>query len=516
MRIITTGLCEKFTKTKHLCLNRLHTCVNHYNMSRTAGILIIGDEILKGQTQDTNSVYLSQSLHKLGVNVRKISVIGDNVDEIAVEVRKFSSDYDMVLTSGGIGPTHDDVTLEGVARACDVTIHPHPTLVELCEKYFGVKDLNSPQLKLAHVPETSQLHFGVDPVKKEKLKFPLIAVNNIYVFPGIPVLLQRLFTSLQHLFKTEDKFSTKEILVNCLETEIAEVLQNCVDEFKHAGLNIGSYPDWSNNYYKVRIVLESLNHEVVDAATQYLHMRLPSDRILLNYVLDPVSLNGGDINATNFQSMLWHKVKSSLEVLEETLRKYEPHEICVGFNGGKDCTALLHLYHAALCRAGIEINPTNFKALYIKDKYPFEEVEQFMESSVIRYKFHLTTMTGDMKQALEALKRDHPSIKAVVMGTRCSDPHSMDLSSFTMTDSDWPRFMRVNPLLHWTYHDVWKFMRKLYLPYCVLYDKGYTSLGSRDKTERNKKLLTTNIHGSSMYLPAYTLQDGDLERNGRL
>uniref|UniRef100_H2YMQ1 FAD synthase n=1 Tax=Ciona savignyi TaxID=51511 RepID=H2YMQ1_CIOSA len=495
---------------------RLYSGTSTTKMPKTAAILIIGDEILKGQTQDTNSSFLSKSLHDLGVVVKKISVVGDDIQEIAAEVKNFSKLYDLVLTSGGVGPTHDDVTLPAIAHACGEELFPHPTLVQLCEKHFGVKALDSPEMKLAHVPRSAILHFGVDTLKAEKLKFPLIAVENVYIFPGIPVLLQRLFTNLIHLFKSEDTFHTRTLLVNCFETEIAETLQACVEKFEGTGVSVGSYPDWSNNYYKVKLMLESTNPDAVSAAVTFLQQNLPQDRVV---DVDPVALHGDDVLGGNMMAnhpLLWQKIQLSVGILEEAFAKYASFELCIGFNGGKDCTALLHLCYAVLCRRSNNSANHKLQALYIKDDMPFEEMEQFMNDSVKRYNLNLITLQGNMKAALNSLRSSQPNIKAVVMGTRCSDPYSKNLSPFTMTDKSWPQFMRVNPMLHWSYHDIWEFLRALHLPYCVLYDKGYTSIGSRDRTEKNKKLAIKSPQGSVYYRPAYTLQDEDLERNGRL
>src|SRR5512132_2578223 len=105
-------------------------------MPKTAGIILIGNEILSGKIQDANAAYLCRELRALGVDVRRISVIPDEVQLIAEEVATFSRDFDVVFTSGGVGPTHDDVTIEGVARAMTVPVVRHPRLVSLLENYF--------------------------------------------------------------------------------------------------------------------------------------------------------------------------------------------------------------------------------------------------------------------------------------------------------------------------------------------------------------------------------------------
>ncbi|XP_076825340.1 FAD synthase-like isoform X1 [Clavelina lepadiformis] len=494
------------------------TSANKENMMKTAGIIIIGDEILKGQTQDTNSFYLATTLHRLGVSVKKISVIGDDLNTIASEVKQLSSSFDFVLTSGGIGPTHDDVTFEGVARAFDETIAPHPTLVSLCQKYFGRLTENSPEMKLACLPQSAVLHFGTDTLNGEKFKFPLVSTRNVFIFPGIPVLLRRLIDNLHHLFASDASFHAAVLRVNALETEIAETLSSCTNRFKDSDVTIGSYPDWFNNYYKVKVIVESPNEESTQHAVSYLQSNLTEGKLVADYIENPVSLRGRDVFGGIIKEkfpLLHQKVLHSVQILEEAFQRYPKNAICIGFNGGKDCTALLHIYYAVMCRLYPD-SQDKLGALYIKDLHPFEELEAFMEDSVDRYNLDINTLNGAMKAALRHLHQERPEIKAVVMGTRCGDPYSSGLTSFTACDKDWPPFMRVNPLLNWTYHDIWTFLRALNLPYCVLYDRGYTSLGSRDKTSRNSKLAYKGNGGNVRYAPAYTLQNEDMERNGRL
>jgi len=115
-------------------------------MARTAGIVLIGNEILSGKVVDANASYLCRELRALGVSVRKISVVPDEIDLIAAEVAEFSRSHDVVFTSGGVGPTHDDVTLEGVARAIRVAVVRDPRLVALIAKY-AKGPLNEARLK---------------------------------------------------------------------------------------------------------------------------------------------------------------------------------------------------------------------------------------------------------------------------------------------------------------------------------------------------------------------------------
>lgn len=485
-------------------------------MAKTAGIIIIGDEILKGHTQDTNSFFLSKLLHSCGVTVRRTVVIGDEVDEIAAEMRMFSKKYDYVITSGGIGPTHDDRTFDAAAAAFNEKLKPNETMKKLCVKYFGNAPLDSPRMKMAFIPESSKLHFGQDAITGEPYEYPLVIVKNMYIFPGIPSLLEKQATILSYLFKNNEDFAVTEILVNVNEVVIANILRSCQDKFQPLGVMVGSYPDIENNYYKVKVVIESRSSATTARALDFIKQSLSPNDIVVNYVNNPMALEGEDVyQCPNFSSTLRSKIDNAINIIKEALSRYDPHEVCIAFNGGKDCTALLHMMYAVMC-VELKNHHKGIKSLYVRYSNAFEDVDRFMKRSQQSYQLDLITIEGKMKHALEKLKVDHPEIKAVLMGTRFTDPHSRNLAPFTPTDSDWPSYMRINPMLDWSYHDVWEFIRTLSIPYCTLYDKGYTSLGGKDGTKKNEKLRFLDKNGEVCYHPAYTLKDGEFERNGRL
>jgi molybdenum cofactor synthesis domain-containing protein len=148
-------------------------------MGRTAGIILIGNELLSGKVADANAVYLCRELRALGVDVRRIVVIPDEVERIASEVIEFSRGFDVVFTSGGVGPTHDDVTIEGVARAFGVPVVRDPGMVAALEGFLG-DHLNPARLRMAEIPE------GAHPMTADGLVFPAVVMHNVYVLPGVP------------------------------------------------------------------------------------------------------------------------------------------------------------------------------------------------------------------------------------------------------------------------------------------------------------------------------------------
>jgi len=431
-------------------------------------------------------------------------------------VQEFSKKYTHVITSGGIGPTHDDVTFESVARAFGEHVVPHPELVAVCKEFFGTDDLASPKLKLAFIPKSSTLHYGVDKTTGEKSRYPVVVVHNVYIFPGIPRLFEMAFVRLEDLFRNPNRqFCTQEVFLNTDEFSITHVLNAANERFRDC-VTIGSYPDYYNSYYKVKVTLESESSANVDTVMDFLRERLAANSFV-EFDHNPVSHADDKVyQIADGDDHFAAKVRRSLHIAEEAFSQYSWDEICVGFNGGKDCTALLHLVYAVAsqkmpaggCGKGLP-------ALYIRRGQPFPEIELFIHRTKSRYGLDLFVIDGRIKDALAQLKQTHPTISAVLMGTRRSDPNSAALRDFSPTDSDWPPCMRVNPILDWTYSDVWTFIRRLSLPYCVLYDRGYTSLGSIENTHPNPQLKLVDEKGIASYRPAYELSDQDSERAGR-
>lgn len=235
----------------------------------TAGVLVIGNEILSGKVVDTNSPYLARELRELGVDLERILTIPDEVDLIAREVRSMSEAYDFVFTSGGIGPTHDDLTMEAIAKAFDREIVENASMMERMERAQG-KPPNESQRKMAMIPDNSALIDAGD------LWFPIVVVENVHIFPGIPELLQKKFASMRERFRGIP-FLLRRIYVTSSESDIAESLNELLGEFPE--LMLGSYPRIGEEHYRVLLTLESRDEDYLEAAVVSLLERLPPDGI---------------------------------------------------------------------------------------------------------------------------------------------------------------------------------------------------------------------------------------------
>jgi len=235
----------------------------------TAGILIIGNEILSGKVVDTNSPYLCEQLRELGVDVERILTIPDVVETIAAEVKTMSQTYDFVFTSGGIGPTHDDMTIDGIAAAFGRALEHNESIADRMQRGTG-KVLNESQLKMAQVPEGAKLLDSGD------LWFPLVIVENVYIFPGIPELLKKKFESARDRFRGVP-FVLRHVYVTKRESDIAEALHELLSEFPQ--LALGSYPKLREENFKVLLTLESRDGDYVQRALDSLLARLPEDAV---------------------------------------------------------------------------------------------------------------------------------------------------------------------------------------------------------------------------------------------
>jgi molybdenum cofactor synthesis domain-containing protein len=231
----------------------------------SVAVVVIGEEILSGKFADENGPFLIKRLRELGADLRRLVVTGDGVDEIADEVRRCSSSYDLVITTGGVGPTHDDRTFDGLSAAFSAPLFEHPDLLALLFGY-GLPDLEATR-RMARVPEGSTLLAGPGE------RYPVLRVKNVLVFPGVPALMRRKFESVAGLFAGE-KVLTDRLTTSAPETDIAADLTEV--QALEPSVNIGSYPRFGEGEPYVIITLESRDAQALARAREALSLRLPA------------------------------------------------------------------------------------------------------------------------------------------------------------------------------------------------------------------------------------------------
>ena len=203
---------------------------------RTSGIIIIGNEILSGRTQDLNSRYLAQRLLSIGIIVNEIRIIPDIKDKIINSVNELRNKYNFVFTSGGIGPTHDDITAECVASAFDVDLQVNKDAKKLLENYYSTKQikLNSSRLRMARIP------IGAVMIPNPISVAPGFQLKNVFVLAGVPNIFQAMVENIIQNLEVEISIKSKTITINKAEGDIAEKLSVIASSYPN--VSIGSYP----------------------------------------------------------------------------------------------------------------------------------------------------------------------------------------------------------------------------------------------------------------------------------
>ena len=227
---------------------------------KQAALLIIGDEILSGKFADENAPFLIRRLRALGCRVRRVAILSDVFQDIAQETARSSADCDYVFTTGGVGPTHDDITMRSIAAAFDIPLESHPRLEQvLREKIRG--DLTTAAMRMAQVPKGSELWWDGG------MTFPLVVCRNVHIFPGVPSILRLKFEAVAERFRGE-VLHTARVVTGEFETDIAERLEQAVARFP--AVAIGSYPRYDEGPRHVIVTMEGLNAEHVAAARGWL------------------------------------------------------------------------------------------------------------------------------------------------------------------------------------------------------------------------------------------------------
>lgn len=228
----------------------------------TAALAIIGNEILSGKVEEANGRFLAQQLFEMGWHLQEIAVVPDDHQRVVETVRRLSEAYDHVFTSGGVGPTHDDITLGAVAEAMGKPLVVSPVLEILLRKFYGVELLTPAQQRLAMVPEGAVLHYG------EASQYPQMMVENVYPLPGIPDLFRKKFAELRELWPAEAPRCRRCLNLVAMETDLADLLTRVADQYPR--VQLGSYPTLRDGVWHLELVLESSDLEELETALSVL------------------------------------------------------------------------------------------------------------------------------------------------------------------------------------------------------------------------------------------------------
>ena len=221
-----------------------------------AAIVIIGNEILSGRTQDTNVSFLSKWLNELGVRVSEVRIIEDKEESIIQCIREIRNNYKYVFTTGGIGPTHDDITSKSIAKAFNLSYGYHKEAYSILEKYYKPENFNPGRKKMAKIPDTANLIYN------PSSGAPGFIVENVFCLPGVPSILKSMVDNLRNKIVGGKKILNKTISLDTVESEIAKSLEDIQNNYKE--IEIGSYPFFKLGKVGVSIVIRSTEMNKID------------------------------------------------------------------------------------------------------------------------------------------------------------------------------------------------------------------------------------------------------------
>jgi molybdenum cofactor synthesis domain-containing protein len=223
----------------------------------TAAVLLIGDEILSGRTKDVNSGFIAERLTELGIDLKEIRVVADEEPAIVEALNALRARYTYVFTTGGIGPTHDDITADAVATAFGVPLLVHPAVEADMRSYFGDR-LNESRLRMARVPEGGELFYA------EGVIAPGFRVGNVLVMAGVPKIMQSMFAALVPQLKTGPRVFSETVLANAREGDVGTPLGEI--QKRNPDVAIGSYPFQDERGPNTNLVIRGRDAEKIARA----------------------------------------------------------------------------------------------------------------------------------------------------------------------------------------------------------------------------------------------------------
>ena len=226
------------------------------NTKAHAAIIVIGNEILSGRTQDVNVSFLSKWLNDLGVRVSEVRIIEDKEESIIKNINDLKNKYKYIFTTGGIGPTHDDITSKSVAKAFELKYDFHKEAYDILEKYYKSGEFSDGRKKMAKMPE------GANLIYNPSSGAPGFIVENVFCLPGVPSILKSMTDGLKNKIIGGKKILSETISVSTVESEIAKSLEDVQNKFEN--VEIGSYPFFRLGKIGVSIVIRSTEKNQID------------------------------------------------------------------------------------------------------------------------------------------------------------------------------------------------------------------------------------------------------------
>lgn len=228
----------------------------------TAALIVIGDEILSGRTKDKNIGYIADYMTALGIRLREVRVVSDIADEIVDAINTLRAAHDYVFTTGGIGPTHDDITADSVARAFGVPIDVDERAVAIMRERYKEEDLTETRLRMARIPEGAEL------IANSVSKAPGFMIGNVIVMAGVPAIMQVMLDDVAPRLRTGRKLLTKSVRVERPEGDMAPGLRALQE--RYPDVQMGSYPYFEKGKLGTNLVLRSSEEARLDDALKAL------------------------------------------------------------------------------------------------------------------------------------------------------------------------------------------------------------------------------------------------------
>ena len=236
----------------------------------TAALLVIGDEILSGRTQDRNIAQIASWLNLQGIRLAEVRVVPDRIEKIAAAVNALRAENDYLFTTGGIGPTHDDITVEAISAALDVPVIIHPRARAILEAYYETRGgLTEARLRMARVPQGAEL------IENPMSGAPGIRLGNIFILAGVPHIATVMLEALSGTLEGGRPLLSRTLGCWVAESEVADLLGAV--ERAHPGCQIGSYPFFREGRVGANFVVRSTERDLLDACAEDLAGRLDAD-----------------------------------------------------------------------------------------------------------------------------------------------------------------------------------------------------------------------------------------------